>query len=84
MKLEEAVLIIKEEFPEFKLINAVDYSNYFVFNITPPEHDIEKDGGWIGGLVAVDKLFGITLSFNPLQYNQLEYAKAIKNNITYF
>ena len=84
MKLEEAVNIIRESYPSYNLINVVDYDNYFVFNITPPKHDIEKDGEWLGGLVAVDKMFKIPMHFIPLQHNPSAYAKAAKNNITYF
>lgn len=84
MKLEEAVSIIRESYPNYNLINVVDYNNYFVFNITPPNHNIETDGEWFGGLVAVDKLFKVTMHFIPLQHNPVEYAKAAKNNITYF
>ena len=84
MTLEEAVNIIKNDYPDFKLINVVDYNNYFVFNIIPPKHNIDKDGEWFGGLVAVDKLFKLTLNFNPLEYNSSEYTQAAENNITYF
>lgn len=84
MILDEAISIIKKDYPGFKLVNAVDYDNYFVFNIMPPKHDIDRDGEWFGGLVAVDKLFKLTLSFNPLEYNSSEYMEATKNNITYF
>jgi hypothetical protein len=84
MKIEEAIAIIREVYPNYNLINVVDYNSYFVFNITPPDHNIETDGEWFGGLVAVDKLFKVTMHFIPLQHNPDEYAKAAKNNITYF
>lgn len=84
MKIEEAITIIREAYPNYNLINVVDYDNYFVFNISPPHHNIKTDGEWFGGLVAVDKLFKVTKHFIPLQYNSSEYAKAAKNNIVYF
>lgn len=75
---------MREVYPNYKLINVVDYNNYFVFNIAPPNHNVATDGEWFGGLVAVDKLFKVTMHFVPLQHNPSEYAKAAKNNITYF
>lgn len=84
MKLEEALQIIHEDYPGFRTVNVVDYDNFFVFNITPPGHDRTFNGEWFGGLVAVDKLFKITMSFNPLQHNPAAYAKAAQNNIKYF
>ena len=84
MKLEEAVSIVRESYPNYTLINVVDYDNYFVFNITPPEYDIETNGEWLGGLVAIDKMLKIPMHFIPLQHNPSAYAKAVKTNITYF
>lgn len=84
MKLEEAVSIIKQEYPNFNLVSVVDYDNYFVFSITPPGYDIEENGEWLGGLVAVDKLFKVSMHFIPLQHNPAEYIKAVENNIKYF
>lgn len=84
MKLDEALQIITKDYPGFKVHNAVDCGSYFVFNITPPKHDITKDGEWFGGLVAVDKVFKVTLNFNPLNHPDSNYADAAKNNITYF
>lgn len=84
MKIEEAINIIREEYPNYNLINVVDYDNYFVFNITPPNHNIKTDGEWFGGLVAVDKTFKVTMHFIPLQHNPSAYAEAVKSNITYF
>lgn len=84
MKIEEAITVIHKRYPNYKLINVVDYDNYFVFNITPPNHNIETDGEWLGGLVAVDKARKVTMHFIPLQHNPSEYARAVKNNITYF
>lgn len=84
MKLEEAINIIKEEYPKYNLISVVDYNNYFVFNITPPDYTIERYGEWFGGLVAVDKIFKLTMHFIPLEHNPDAYAKAAENNIKYF
>lgn len=84
MKIEEAINLIKETYPNYKLISVVDYDNYFVFNITPPHHNKKSDGEWTGGLVAVDKLFNLTMHFIPLQHNPSAYAKAVENNIKYF
>jgi len=84
MKLEEAVSIIKEEYPNYNLISVVDYDNYFVFNITPPDYDVEKYGGWFGGLVAIDKLFKLSMHFIPLEHDPVAYAKAVQNNTKYF
>ena len=84
MKLEEAIHIIKEEYPNYNLISVVDYDNYFVFNITPPGYDIEQYGEWFGGLVAVDKMIKLTMHFIPLEHNPSAYAKATQNNIKYF
>jgi hypothetical protein len=83
MKLEEAINIIKEEYPNYNLISVVDYDNYFVFNILPPDYDVEKYGEWFGGLVAVDKLFKLSMHFIPLEHNPSAYAKAVQN-IKYF
>jgi hypothetical protein len=83
MKLEEAINIIKEEYPNYNLISVIDYDNYFVFNILPPDYDVEKYGEWFGGLVAVDKLFKVTMHFIPLEHNPSAYAKAAQN-IKYF
>ena len=83
MVLEEAIKIISSEYPSFKLVSVVDYDNYFVFSIIPPGHDIERDGEWLGGLVAVDKLFKVTMHFIPLQHNPDAYAKAAQN-VKYF
>lgn len=84
MKLEEAVSIIKEEYPNYNLISVVDFNNYFVFNVTPPYYDVEKYGEWSGGLVAVDKLFKLPMHFVPLEHDSAEYVKATQNNIKYF
>lgn len=84
MKLEEAVKIISDDYPGFKLVNVVDYDNYFVFNIIPTGHNVDRDGEWLGGLVAVDKLFKLTMHFIPLQHNPAAYAKAATSNIKYF
>lgn len=84
MKLEEATNIIREEYPNYKLISVVDYDNYFVFNIVPPDYNVEQYGAWFGGLVAVDKTFKLTLHFIPLEHNADAYAKATQNNIKYF
>jgi hypothetical protein len=83
MKLEEAITIIKEEYPNYNLISVVDYDNYFVFNILPPDYNVEKYGEWFGGLVAVDKLFKVTMHFIPLEHNPDAYIKAVQN-IKYF
>lgn len=83
MKLPEAVKIISDAYPGFRLISVVDYDNYFVFSIIPPGHDLERDGEWMGGLVAVDKLFKVTMHFVPMQHNLVAYAKAAEN-IKYF
>lgn len=84
MKLEEAVSIMNEEYPNYKLISVVDHDNYFVFSITPPDYDVNKYGEWLGGLIAVDKLFKIPMHFIPLQHDPVAYAKAVKTNIKYF
>ena len=84
MKLEEAINIIKEEYPKYDLISVVDYDNYFVFSIVPPNYTIEQYGEWFGGLVAVNKLFKLTMHFIPLQHNPAAYAKAVENNTKYF
>lgn len=84
MKLEEAINLIKEEYPNYNLNSVVDYDGYFVFDITPPDYDPEKYGAWLGGLVAVDKLFKLTMHFIPLEHDSAAYAKAVKNNIKYF
>lgn len=84
MKLEEAVSIIKEEYPNYNLISVVDYDNYFVFNIIPSDYDVEKYGEWLGGLVAVDKLFKLAMHFIPLEHDSEAYIKAVQNNIKYF
>ena len=83
MNLEEAINIIKEEYPNYNLISVVDYDNYFVFNITPPDYDVKQYGEWFGGLIAVDKLFKLTMHFIPLQHNPDAYIKA-SQNIKYF
>ena len=84
MKLEEAIQIITEEYPKYKLLSVVDYDNYFVFNIVPPDYDVDRHGEWFGGLVAVDKLFKLTMHFIPLEHDSEAYAKAAKNNIKHF
>lgn len=84
MKIAEAIAIIATKYPNFKLINVVDYDNFFVFNIVPPGHDIERDGEWFGGLTAVDKKLKTTITFNPMMHNPAAYAKAAKDNIKYF
>lgn len=84
MKLEEAINIIKEEYPNYNLISVVDYDNYFVFNILPPDYDVEKYGEWFGGLVAVDKIFKLSMHFIPLEHNPNAYNKAVQTNIKYF
>lgn len=84
MKLGEAIQIISDTHPGFNLVNVVDYNNYFVFNITPPGHNADRDGEWLGGLVAVDKLFKIPMHFIPLEHDPVSYAKAVQNNIKYF
>lgn len=84
MKLEEAINIIKEEYPNYKLISVVDFDNYFVFDITPPGYDVNRCGEWLGGLVAVDKMFKLTLHFIPLEHDAVAYNKAVQNNIKHF
>ena len=84
MKLEEAIQIILEEYPGFALVSVVDYDNYFVFSITPPDHDVDRDGDWLGGLVAINKMFKLPMHFIPLQHNPSAYAKAAQENIKYF
>lgn len=84
MKLEEAVNIIQEEYPNYNLISVVDYDNYFVFSIIPPNYDIEKYGEWFGGLVAVDKMFKLCMHFIPLEHDPSAYINAVQNNIKYF
>ena len=84
MKLEEAVKVIREEYPGYKLISVTDYNNYFVFSIIPPDYDVEHRGEWFGGLVAVDKLFKLSSHFIPLEHDPTAYSEAIKNNIKYF
>ena len=84
MKVEEAIKIIKEEYPNYTLISVVDYDNYFVFDIMPPEYDIDKYGEWFGGLVAIDKLFKPTMHFIPIEHDTAAYNKAVQNNIKYF
>lgn len=84
MKLEEAIQIIKEEYPKYKLLSVVDYDNYFVFNIVPPDYDVDRYGEWFGGLVAVDKLFKLTMHFIPLEHDPEKYVQATKTNIKYF
>lgn len=84
MKLQEAINIIKEEYPNYNLNSVVDYDNYFVFDITPPDYDFEKYGAWFGGLVAVDKLVKLTMHFIPLEHDANKYRKAVQNTIKYF
>lgn len=84
MKLEEAVSIINEEYPKYKLLSVVDYDNYFIFNIVPPDYDVDRYGEWFGGLVAVDKLFKLSMHFIPLEHDPVAYNKAVETNITYF
>ena len=84
MKIEEAINSIKKEYPGFNLINGVDYDNYFIFSITPPDYSIEGNGEWLGGLVAVDKIFKVSMHFIPMQHNPDAYLKAVENNIKYF
>lgn len=84
MKLEEAINIIKEEYPNYNLNSVVDYNNYFVFDITPPDYDVGKYGAWFGGLVAVDKLFKLPMHFIPLEHDPEAYDIAVQNNIKYF
>ena len=84
MKLKEAIRIMNEEYPNYKLISVVDYDNYFVFNIVPPDYDVEQYGEWFGGLIAVDKLFKLTMHFIPLEHNPAAYSKAAKDNTKYF
>lgn len=84
MNLDESLKIIAEAYPDFKTISVVDYDNYFVFNITPSSHSVEKNGEWLGGLVAVDKMFKLTKHFIPLDHNQAAFEKAVRENTTYF
>ena len=84
MKLEDAVSIIKQEYPNYKIISVVDYNNYFVFDIMPFDYDFDKYGPWLGGLVAVDKMFKLTMHFVPLEHDPVAYSKATESNIKYF
>lgn len=84
MRLEEAISIIKSKYPDFKMISVVDYDEFFVFNIVPANHNVNRDGAWLGGLTAVNKTLKSTMSFNPLHHDPESYAKAVKNTIKYF
>ena len=84
MMLQEAIKIMNETHPAFKLISVVDYDNYFVFNIEPKRHDRETNGAWIGGLIAIDKLFKVPMHFHPLMHNSKAFAKAVENNMHIF
>lgn len=84
MLLDEAISIIRNKYPDFKLISVVDYDMFFVFNIVPFSHDVNRDGEWLGGLTAVDKTQKTTMSFNPLDHNPELYVEAANNNIKYF
>ena len=82
MKLTDAVQIMHETYPGFNLISVVDYDDYYVFNVSPPGYDVARKGEWLGGLVAVDKMFRVPIHFIPLMHPG--YAEAADNNITYF
>lgn len=84
MRLEEAISIIKSKYPDFKMISVVDYDKFFIFSIVPANHNVNRDGMWLGGLTAVDKKLKSTMSFNPLHHNPILYAEAVNNTIKYF
>lgn len=84
VELNEAINIMSKMHPKLKLVSVVDYDNYFVFSAHPTDYDRDTNGEYLGGLIAVDKLFKVTMHFIPLLHNPSEYAKAAKNNVTYF
>ena len=81
MKLEEALDIISDKYPDFNILSVVDYDNFYVFSIVPKSHNTNQDGTWFGGLIAVDKVKKITLNFNPLLHDPSAYAKAVNDTI---
>ena len=82
MTLNEAIKNMKKIYPDFKLVSVVDYDNYFVFSIEPQGYDHEINGEWIGGLIAIDKLFKVPIHFHPLMHDPKAFAEAAKN-VTY-
>lgn len=79
MNLNEAIKIMNNKYPKFKLISVVDYDNYFVFNVEPVGYDRAKHGEWLDGLIAIDKLFKVPMHFHPLIHNAKSFSEATKN-----
>ena len=84
MTLNRATEIISKSHPEFKPVSVVDYKGYFVFDIAPKNYDPETNGEWTGELIAVDKMFEVTMHFIPMLHDPDAYARAVETNITYF
>ena len=80
---KQAFGIVAVKLRKFRIISVVDYDKYFVFN-TEPKNFQKSVGGFIGGLVAVDKETGALFGFNPMDHNPSEYFKTVENKIKYF
>lgn len=60
----------------------VDYDKYFVFNTVPKQHDEQKDGIWLNGLLAVDKETEKIIGFNPIAFKDY-FTVAKKHTVTF-
>lgn len=64
-----------------KPINAVDYDVFYVFTMIPKDYGAKSSNILYDNMKAVRKDDGRILTFNPLDHNAMEYARAVQEKI---
>lgn len=82
MTMDQAKKILESKHSDLLTKSGVDYDKYFVFNTVPKQHDEQKDGIWLNGLLAVDKETEKIIGFNPIAFKDY-FAVAKKHTVTF-
>lgn len=79
IQINNALKIVNDKFKGCVVLSSVDYQNWFVFNIRPSGSS--NDEFYVIPLIAVDKLDGKLIGFNPLQHDPKAYREAVLKDI---
>lgn len=78
--LNDALKILYKEYPNDKVSKIIDYDRWFVFDRIPSNKT--DDSISTRSLLAVDKISGELIGFNPLNYDIKKFLVALSKAVS--
>jgi hypothetical protein len=78
--LNDALKILYKEYPNVKVSKVIYYDRWFVFDMEPSNET--DDSMIIKSLIAVDKISGEVIGFNPLIYDIPKFLVALSKAVS--